>query len=118
MGEQCEDLLRAAARIRRFFAKILLNRVVVGVNGEVGGMVQNCSQVSRGAPVEHGCLNVQTTDETTAAKTLVSAGFEQESLGQRLCLRCLAYPHKLEDETGGDCIPLFADEREVDLVAQ
>lgn len=34
--EQSENLLRAAAWIGRFIAKILLDRMMVGVNSEVG----------------------------------------------------------------------------------
>jgi len=30
----------------------------------------------------------------------------------------LAYPYELENKTGGDRIPLFADEREIDLVPE
>ena len=56
--EKCENLLGAAAWIRRFFAKIPLDRVVVGVNGEMGGVIQYGSQVSRDASLKHGCLNV------------------------------------------------------------
>ena len=91
---------------------------MIRVDGEVGGVIQNSSQVDRGASLEHGCLNVQATDETAAAERLVPAGFEQESLSQRLGLGCLADPNELEDKTGCDRIPLFADEREIDLVPQ
>jgi len=73
-------------------------------------MIQNGSQVCRGASLKDGCLDVQATDKTTAAEMVVAAGFEEESLGQRLGLRCLAYPYELEDKTGSDHIPLFVDE--------
>ena len=110
MREQCKNLFGAAAWIRRFVTKILLERMVVGVNGEVGRMVQNGPQISWSASLEHGCLDVQAANETTTAEMLLSTGFEQEPLGQRLCLWGLADPHELEDETGGDCIPLLVDE--------
>ena len=81
-------------------------------------MIQNCSQVSWGASLEHGGLNVQATNKATTAEVLLSAGFEQEPLGQRLGLWGLAHPYELEDETRCNRIPLFVDERKVDLVPQ
>jgi hypothetical protein len=111
-------LLRTAAWIGRFVTKVLLDRMVVGVNGEVRGMVQNGPEIGGSASFEDGCLDVQATNEAAAAKMVISTGFEEEPLSQRLGLWGLADPDELEDETGGDGVPLLVDEREVNLVPQ
>lgn len=81
-------------------------------------MIQNGSQIDGCASLEHGSLNMQATDKATTAEMLFPTGLEQESLGQRLGLWGLAYPYELEDETRCNRVPLFIDERKVDLVPQ
>lgn len=72
-------------------------------------MIQNGPQISWSASLEHGGLDVQATDKATTVEMILSTGFEKEALGQRLGLWSLANPDELEDETRGNCVPLFVD---------
>jgi hypothetical protein len=91
---------------------------MVGINGEVGGMIENGAEISWGASLEDGGLNMQTTDKAATTEVFVSTCFKQKPLGQRLGLRGLAYPHKLDEKTRSYRIPLFIDEGEGNLVPQ
>lgn len=49
---------------------------MVGVNGEVGRMIQNGPQIGGSASLEDRSLNMQATDEAATTEVVVSTGFE------------------------------------------